>query len=373
MVRFKKLTAVAVKALSPGDCIREQGIVAEKTSTGDVRWTVNVMVDGVRIHRVIGRTSDGTTRTKAEEAIETLRTRAREDRLGLPKGRKTHLSFADGVEAYLARLAVEGGKAIERKGKHLRGRLATAFAGRRLDQIGETEGRAYAARRQAEGAKPATINRELATLSHMLRCCAKWGMIGGGRLPYIPKLTESGGRTVVLSSAEIAALLQGAKEDSDADLWLFVSICLQTSMRHGEACRLRWEHFDAHRQRFYIPEAKAGQRDQPLPAQLVELLCHLRPSENASGYLFAGGPGSSTGYRHTFRKAFRRAVTRAGLDASQVTPHVMRHTAITRLVKAGVDLPTIQKVSGHKTLSMVLRYAHVDGPHIDSAVAHLAI
>ncbi len=34
----------------------------------------------------------------------------------------------------------------------------------------------------------------------------------------------------------------------------------------------------------------------------------------------------------------------------------MRHTAITRLVKAGVDLPTIQRISGHKTLAMVLRY-----------------
>jgi site-specific recombinase XerD len=32
----------------------------------------------------------------------------------------------------------------------------------------------------------------------------------------------------------------------------------------------------------------------------------------------------------------------------------MRHTAITNLVKAGVDLPTIQKISGHKRLAMVI-------------------
>ena len=51
-----------------------------------------------------------------------------------------------------------------------------------------------------------------------------------------------------------------------------------------------------------------------------------------------------------------------------VTPHVMRHTAITALVQAGVDLPTIQKISGHKTLAMVLRYAHVHGQHIDRAI-----
>jgi hypothetical protein len=49
----------------------------------------------------------------------------------------------------------------------------------------------------------------------------------------------------------------------------------------------------------------------------------------------------------------------------------MRHTAITRLVKAGVDLPTIQKISGHKTLAMVLRYVHVHGEHIDAAIGAL--
>ncbi len=49
----------------------------------------------------------------------------------------------------------------------------------------------------------------------------------------------------------------------------------------------------------------------------------------------------------------------------------MRHTAITRLVEAGIDLPTIQRISGHKTLAMVLRYAHVSGAHIDAAMAAL--
>jgi hypothetical protein len=66
--------------------------------------------------------------------------------------------------------------------------------------------------------------------------------------------------------------------------------------------------------------------------------------------------------------AFRDAVVGAGLDPKLVMPHVMRHTAITALVQAGVDLPTIQKISGHKTLAMVLRYAHVHGHHIDRAI-----
>jgi hypothetical protein len=71
--------------------------------------------------------------------------------------------------------------------------------------------------------------------------------------------------------------------------------------------------------------------------------------------------------------AFRSAVIRAALDPQLITPHVLRHTAITRLVKAGIDLPTIQKISGHKTMAMVLRYAHVHAPHVDAAVDRLAV
>ena len=56
------------------------------------------------------------------------------------------------------------------------------------------------------------------------------------------------------------------------------------------------------------------------------------------------------------------------LDPKLITPHVMRHTAITAPVKAGVDLPTIQRMSGRKTLAMVLRHTHVHGEHIDCAI-----
>jgi integrase len=165
-----------------------------------------------------------------------------------------------------------------------------------------------------------------------------------------------------------------SKSDQDPDLWLFVSICLQTSMRHGEARRLRWEHFDAHRRRFFIPEAKAGEREQPIPIGLAATLCQVQMQRNAKeGFLFVAGPGSKTEHRHTFRKAFRRAAIGAELDPDVITPHVLRHTAITKLVKAGVDLPTVQRVSGHKTISMVLRYSHIDGAHIDTAVDHLRL
>ena len=38
--------------------------------------------------------------------------------------------------------------------------------------------------------------------------------------------------------------------------------------------------------------------------------------------------------------------------------HDLRHTFTTRLIQAGVDVYTVQKLGRWKTISMVLRYAH---------------
>ena len=49
----------------------------------------------------------------------------------------------------------------------------------------------------------------------------------------------------------------------------------------------------------------------------------------------------------------------------------LRQTAITHLVQAAVDLPTVKRISGHKTLVMVERYSHQNGTHIQAAMDKL--
>jgi site-specific recombinase XerD len=75
--------------------------------------------------------------------------------------------------------------------------------------------------------------------------------------------------------------------------------------------------------------------------------------------------------RRRIGHAFLRTVIAAGLNAQQVVRHTLRHTAITHLVQAGVDLPTVKRISGHKTLAMVERYAHQSGTHIADALEKL--
>ena len=81
---------------------------------------------------------------------------------------------------------------------------------------------------------------------------------------------------------------------------------------------------------------------------------------------------SKTGHTVNVEKPWKRVVLAAGLDPTQVVRHTLRHTAITHLVQAGVDLPTVKRISGHKTLAMVERYSHQNGDHIRAAMDKLA-
>jgi integrase len=75
-----------------------------------------------------------------------------------------------------------------------------------------------------------------------------------------------------------------------------------------------------------------------------------------------------TPYR-SFRSAFELAVRKAGLD--NFTFHDLRHTFASRLVMAGVDLPTVKELMGHKDITMTLRYTHLSSDHKQRAVRAL--
>jgi integrase len=371
-LKFTRLTRPAIRALEICQRINEHGIAAERLTNNDVRYSVNIMVDGQRIHRVIGRESDGVTREQAERAIETLRTKAREGRLDLPKGRKTHRSFTEAADEYLERLEESDGKNIKAKNQHLTMHLKPFFGTERLDKISAFSLDRYRKARRTAGASDATVNREMATLSHMLRSAVAWKWMRADCVPEIKKAAEAKKPIAILTEEQAESLMQSAIADQDARLWLFVAFGLGAAMRHREILKVRYDQIDFENRRVFIPQAKAGEREQPITPSLAAALKEQRQMEkDKKGWVFPSviPRQAKAGHRTNMGRQFARAVVRAGLDPDRVTPHTMRHTAITRLVKAGVDLPTIQRISGHKTLAMVLRYTHVHGQHIDLAIS----
>ena len=368
---FQKLTRTPIRSLAPGQKITEGGITAEKLPDGDVRYAVNIMVDGQRIHRVVGLASDDTTRIQVEDFISDTRTSAKAGRLSFPKGRKTHLTFRQAADDYSDGLEATDGKNLVAKKRQLNRYLKPFFGDQRLDAITTFTVDCYKKRRLDADATNGTVNRELATLSHLFSKAVEWKWLQT-KPCKVSKLEEPEGRIIALSDDQVEALINAGVADEEPDCWLFVAFGFNTAMRHSEMLRARFDQIDFQRNRLFLPKAKAGQRVQPLTPELVAILKRERDMrEDRDGWIFPSPrPNASlTGHRYRMDKPFRRAVTAAGLDPDAVTPHVMRHTAITRLVQAGVDLPTIQKISGHKTLTMVLRYTHVHGDHIDRAIS----
>ena len=297
------------------------------------------MVDGERVHRVVGRESDGVTRSQAEELVEKIRTEAREGRLSLPKGRKTYLTFETAADDYLKKLEETDGKNIKVKRRQLVHQLKPFFSTQRLNAITTFTVERYKKRRKESGAAVGTINRELTTLSHLFSKAVEWKWIAT-KPCKIPKDKEEEGRIVVLSDDEADELLRAAIADQDPYLWLFVMFGLNTAMRHAEILGARFDHLDLDNLRLHIPEAKSGTRAQPITPELAEVLEKEREmADDPKGWVFPSlRPGlSRQGHRTHMGRPFQRAVIRAGLDSKKVTPHVMRHTAITNLVQSGVD------------------------------------
>jgi integrase len=366
--KFTKLTREVMKALSPGQYICEHNIKYAKQTNGDGTFEIYGTVDGTRIKRTIGRESEGVTRQTAELAWEQLKTHAREQRLNLPKGRKLHMRFQEAAKLYLERC--DHTRSHHDKVQRVRDHLLPFFKDKALTQITTFDGEQYKRQRLEAGAASGTINRELAILSHILNKAIEWGWIEK-RSCKLKKLKEDNGRITYLTVEQANRLLEEAKADVHPYIYAIILIALETAMRRSEVLSIRLKHIDLNRRMIYIPEAKAGSREQPITEHLAGFLSQfMQGIPHDQPFLFPQ-PKSKTGHMVELFKPFKRVVKAAGLDPEEIVFHSLRHTAITHLVQAGVDLVTVKRISGHKTLQMVERYAHQNGQHIQAAMDKL--
>src|SRR5262249_40072652 len=106
-----------------------------------------------------------------------------------------------------------------------------------------------------------------------------------------------------------------------------------------------------------LPKTKNhDRRIVPLPPQVVEMFLR-RPA-----------PMHEWFPRWTYnrlKRHMRRAVKQAGL--SGVTFHTLRHTFASHAVMSGVDLHTLSRLLGHRTLQMTMRYSHLAPSHLQTA------
>ncbi len=104
-------------------------------------------------------------------------------------------------------------------------------------------------------------------------------------------------------------------------------------------------------------EQKNGAKDtHPVNAKTLEVLkARAKVRSLKSDYVFFNGAGNRMDARDLLR-VFYPVMRKA--EVKHFRFHDLRHTFATRLVQAGVDIYTVQKLGPWKTISMVMRYAH---------------
>jgi len=214
------------------------------------------------------------------------------------------------------------------------------------------------------GLAPATIVRRLAILSRVFNVArTDWGMDGiTNPVETVSKPRVANARERRVSDEEIHAICAAT---ASAELGSIVQVAVETGMRRGELCGLRWMHVDLNKRTAHLPTTKNGHaRTVPLSSRAVAVL-HALP-RRIDGRVFGFRPDSVT---QSLARACKRArvqyerhcAERCTLpDPSHLSclrVHDLRHEATSRLADL-LEAHELAKVTGHRDMRMVLRYYH---------------
>jgi integrase len=212
----------------------------------------------------------------------------------------------------------------------------------------------YKNTRHREGAAPKTINNELALMSHAFNLAIKdWEWLKENPVKKVSREKVNNQIERWLTLEEEKRLLITSPK------WLreIVTFAINTGLRQGEILDLMWPLVDFSRRTMTILEQKNKGKDTlPLNENALAVLKERDGVRHPNTDHVFYNENMKRIDSSNLSRAFRSALRKAGIKNFRF--HDLRHTFATRLVQAGVDLYTVQKLGRWKTISMVMRYAH---------------
>ncbi|MDY7117705.1 tyrosine-type recombinase/integrase [Halomonas sp. SSL-5] len=156
-----------------------------------------------------------------------------------------------------------------------------------------------------------------------------------------------------LSLDQVRRLLAHLKAKPNRDCYFITLVCLSTGARWSEAQTLR--SGQVRKGRLTFQTTKSGKkRTVPISSALVGQLRQRR----AVGRLFGNA-----------YKTFQSAIKDLGIGPApgQLT-HVLRHTFASHFMMNGGNILILQRILGHQSITMTMRYAHFAPDHLEEAV-----
>lgn len=217
------------------------------------------------------------------------------------------------------------------------------------------------------------VNRAVTILKGFYRAMVSFGHLDPRENPLarFPKMKQAPRKLpTVLSHEEVARLLDAPAKDTVLGLRdrAILVLIYGTGIRASECGSLREEDVDLANATIRVSGKGGHQRVLPLNSQVVEVLrvyCQARGEVKGSSSFFRSRSGQALS-RGAIYERVRKYATQVKL-AKRVSPHTLRHTFATHLVRADVNLVTIRDLLGHRQLTSTQVYLHVTAEELRAA------
>jgi site-specific recombinase XerD len=218
---------------------------------------------------------------------------------------------------------------------------------------------------------PATKNRYKNVFGKTFKIALADGKVSSNPARLVEQRPERNARIRFLSDEEEAVVRKVIHKRCPLHVEEF-DIALNTGMRKGEQYSVEWPEVSFKRNRIQLEETKNGSsREIPMNKASRKAYETLHARRPHSGRVHQSKYGQDLNDSRTW---FELVIEEAADELPALkgfTWHCLRHTFISRLVMAGVDLRTAQELAGHKTISMTVRYAHLAPEHNQAAIEKL--
>ncbi len=226
---------------------------------------------------------------------------------------------------------------------------------------------------------PKSASRKLSALKTLANYLSKYHDVSpftlGVAFPKLPKQLPKH-----LTEEQIESILTQASKDTSAiGCRNKIMICLlyACGVRVSELITLEIAHVHFEEQYLQVYGKGNKERIVPLPEEMIGLLktylqvIHpllLKSVKNGSSqYLFPVVYGGNIEHitRQALWKIVKKVAQKAGL-VHTISPHVLRHSLATHLLKKGANLRILQTLLGHEKLNTVQVYTHLDVSHLQN-------
>jgi integrase len=310
-------------------------------------WWMSFMYQGQQVRRSTG-TAD---KRLAEAILGQVKVQMVEGRF-FDKSKEQERTLTELLDRYLSEHAAR--RANHRREMTSVKNVKAFFGNPTLDQITPKRIVAYKNHRYTDGVKPATINRELASLKKAFNLARReWEWCEDNPVCRVSMERENNTRDRWLTVDEETRLLHAASP------WLreLMLFAIHSGMRMGEILGLTWTGIDLFRRTVTVFKSKNGERRTiPLNQTALALLKHKAASRSVETELVFPSKAQTRLNASNISRSLNLALEKTKMTDFHF--HDLRHTCATRMVQAGVDLYKVQRLLGHKSPIMTQRYAH---------------